>query len=105
MITKALSSIPGAKGTKNEIFNKVSEIFSVSLDNTESPIYKSLSQALSKHFGKDSLPEYALNTEDACFASFQIGKNPAMKQMLIAVLLQMPGHRGAIKDIKSALFN
>jgi hypothetical protein len=44
MIEKALQELPGNKGTKAEIFSKISDIFKVSLDNPEAPMVRTLSQ-------------------------------------------------------------
>jgi hypothetical protein len=54
MITEALILLPGNKGTKQEIFNKISELFNLNLENQESANYKTLNQALSKSFGKNA---------------------------------------------------
>jgi hypothetical protein len=48
MIEKALQELPGKKGTKAEIFSKITEIFKVNLDNPEAPIVRTLSQQLCK---------------------------------------------------------
>jgi hypothetical protein len=43
MIQKALEELPDNKGTKAEIFGKVSELYKVNLDNPEAPICRTLS--------------------------------------------------------------
>lgn len=48
MIENALQELPGKKGTKAEIFSKITEIFKVNLDNPEAPIVRTLSQQLCK---------------------------------------------------------
>lgn len=95
MIAKALLMLPDQQGTKSEIFAKISEVYNVSLTNPESGICKTLNQSLSKYFNKTSLPGYALNLTDIDFSSFELGRDPCMKKMIIAVLLKMqPGNRG-----------
>jgi predicted Rossmann-fold nucleotide-binding protein len=42
MITEALILLPGNTGTKQEIFNKISEVFNLNLENQESANYKTL---------------------------------------------------------------
>ena len=96
----ALQELPGNKGTKAEIFSKISDIYKVNLDNPEAPIVRTLSQQLCKQFGK-SAQDITLNLEELKPQDQQTPKNPSMKQMIAAALLQLQSHRGAIKDIKA----
>ena len=66
-----------------------------------SAMYKSLQQALSKFFEK-SPQEYMLNPETD-YSAFQLGPDPCMKEMLVAVLLQLPQHKGHIQEIKGTM--
>ena len=63
MIEKALQELPGNKGTKAEIFSKISDMFKVNLDNPEAPMVRTLSQQLCKQFGK-SAQDITLNIEE-----------------------------------------
>lgn len=100
MIQKALEDLPGNKGTKTEIFSKISELFNVNLDNPEAPIVRTLSQQLCKQFGKTA-QEFTLNLDELKPNDQVKVKNPSMKQMIVGALLELPNNRGAIKDIKA----
>jgi hypothetical protein len=100
MIQKALEVLPNNKGTKAEIFAKITELFNVNLDNQDSALYRTLSQALCKKFGK-TVQEYGLNMTEVEESDYKALKNPSMKKMIEAALLQMPNNRGAIKEIKN----
>lgn len=89
MVTQALVHLSNHQGTKNEIFQKVSDIYGVSLENPENSLCKTLNQALSKFFTKTSPQVYALNPSNVDFINFQLGKNPSMKQMIIFTMLKM----------------
>lgn len=52
MIVRALNDIPGQKGTKNEIFMKIEQMYSVNLSNKQGSQFKTLEQALCKYFSK-----------------------------------------------------
>ncbi len=100
MIQKALEVLPNNKGTKAEIFAKITELFNMNLDNQDSALYRTLSQALCKKFGK-TVQEYGLNMTEVEECDYKALKNPSMKKMIEAALLQMPNNRGAIKEIKN----
>ena len=100
IIQKALEVLPNNKGTKAEIFAKITELFNVNLDNQDSALYRTLSQALCKKFGK-TVQEYGLNMTEVEESDYKALKNPSMKKMIEAALLQMPNNRGAIKEIKN----
>ena len=88
MIEKALQELPGKKGTKAEIFSKITDIFKVNLDNPEAPIVRTLSQQLCKQFGR-SAQDITLNLEEIRPQDHQTPKNPSMKQIIIAALLDL----------------
>ena len=76
MISNALNQLPSHSGTKKEILDKIEEIYGIQLPS-DSPIYKTLEQSLSKYFGKTP-QEYILNPE-MNLPSNEIGGNPCMK--------------------------
>ena len=105
MIAEALQVLTGNKGTKQEIFSKISEMFNLNLDNPECANYKTLNQALSKSFIKNAPQEFILNTaEPEVQNALVITKNASMKNLIIAAMLQMPNHRGQIKEIKAKMY-
>jgi hypothetical protein len=73
----------------------------MSLANQESAIYKTLSQQLTKCFGKTAPLEYSLNTAEINFSNFQLGPKPSMKQFMIGAMLALPAYRGSVEDIKT----
>ena len=108
MIQNAIRNLPGQRGTKSEIFDKISDLYGLSLQNQEnSVLFKTLSQFLSKYFGKTVSKEYALNTEDRDFEAFQASCDGqqllSMKFMIISSLLSLPNHKGSTKEIKAKL--
>ena len=86
MIHRALQELPGNRGTKTEIFSKVSELFNINLENPEAPIVSTLSTHLCKYFGKTS-QEFGLNVEELKPEDQKLSKHPTMKQMIVAALL------------------
>eukprot|EP00347_Sterkiella_histriomuscorum_P003164 403365347 len=97
IITRALQDLPNQRGTKKDILRKIEQIYNVKLEKNDSA-YKTLEQALSKHFYKCP-QEYLLN-QNQDYSKFELSNNPGMKQLLIACLLQMKDFRGDIKQIK-----
>lgn len=75
-------------------------MYGANLDNPESAITKTLGQSLSKYFGRTAPPSFQLNTKDGDYEKFEIGRNPSMKVMIVAAMMQMPNNKGCIKDIK-----
>lgn len=78
-------------------------MFSISLDNQETAIYKTLSQQLTKCFGKPAPQEYSLNTDEINFTNFKLGPKPCMKQFIIGAMIALPLKRGTAEDIKSKI--
>lgn len=107
MIQQALNLLPDNKGTKSEIFDKINEVYGIQLSSPENGVLcKTLTQFLSKYFGKTASKEYALNMQDKDFESFQSSYDSpllSMKTMIVASLLALPQCRGSTRDIKAKL--
>ena len=71
MIKRVLQMLPENQGTKTEIFAKISETYGISiLSEDNAAICKTLTQCLSKYYGKMAPQEYALNVSDVDYSSY-----------------------------------
>lgn len=97
MLVRALRQLPNFKGTKSEVFKQVKAIYELEITKN-STLHNTLEQALCKHFHK--IPCEIMLNKAQDFTQFVIGKNPTMKDMIIASLLKLKDMRGDLRQLK-----